>query len=314
MIRTPNGRRVVTPDEFMDVANQLEPELVVPLADEISPSLSRNRQRASVQSSLEWLDACLEKNDAKSPMCGVVVGGNDADLRHLSATETSKRPIQAVVLSGLDACEDLDLRAKLTEASVSALADQTIPRILTGVGHPLQVLAAVASGVDAFVSPFPDEVTREAAAMSFWIESGPTDDGQEREAVRESHGALLHLREKRFERDFGPLLPGCDCFACANYTRAYVHHLLNVREMLGDMLLYLHNLQHYYSFFGAVRRAIDAGTFTEYRATFEAKYSESKSTAPPLAVPLLIAERKHKRETERAAAIADRDAKRQRTE
>lgn len=315
VIATPKGRRTVSPEEYMRVAELLKPELVVPLADETPSSLGQNRLRAAVQTSLDWLDECIENNTSKSPMCGVIVGGNDERLRRYSAAETSKRDIQAVVLSGLDACEEDEERSKLIEAALSEVTASEIPRIITGIGRPLQVLGSVASGVDAFVSPYPAEVTKEMAAMAFWIDHGSADDSPAREALREERGALLYLREKRYERDFGPLLPGCECYTCKNFTRAYLHHLLNVREMLGDILLYLHNLQYYYRFFGAIRRAIDAGDFPEYRATFTLKYSEKESTAPPLAVPLMIAERKRKREDEKAAEKeAARAAKHQRPE
>jgi queuine tRNA-ribosyltransferase subunit QTRTD1 len=315
MIATPKGRRTISPQEYMHVAELLRPELVVPLADETPSSLGQNRLRAAVQTSLDWLDECAKLNTSKTPVCGVIVGGNDERLRRYSAAETSKRDVQAVLLSGLDACEEDEERSKLIEAALSEVTASEIPRFITGIGHPLQVLGAVASGVDAFVSPYPANVTKEMAALAFWVEPGSADDSPDREALREERGALLYLREKRYERDFGPLLPGCECYACKNFTRAYLHHLLNVREMLGDILLYLHNLQHYYRFFAAIRRSIDAGSFPEYRATFTQRYSEKESSAPPLAVPLMVAERKRKREANKAAEKeAARNAKLKRPE
>lgn len=309
MIATASGRQTITPEQYMQAADLLRPELVVALADEAPASGGQNRQRAAVQTSLDWLDACIAHNASKAPMCGVVVGGGDEQLRRLSAAQTTAREVDAVVLSGLDACADDEERSRLIEAALSEVAKPDIPRILTGIGHPLQVLKAVASGVDAFVSPFPATLTKEMVAMAFWVEEGGADDSPEREALRKERGSVLYLREKRYERDFGPLLPGCECYACKNFTRAYLHHMLNVREMLGDILLYLHNLQHYYRFFAAIRRAIDTGVFPAYLTAFSSKYSEQESTASPPSTPLLVEERKRQREADKAAEKAAARAK-----
>ncbi|RLN31655.1 hypothetical protein BBJ28_00004604, partial [Nothophytophthora sp. Chile5] len=269
MIETSGGRRSVSVEEFMQASELLQPELVVPLADEVPHSMGANRQRTAVQTSLDWLDACLALNTSAVPMCGVVVGGNDEKLRRMSAVETCKRDVQAVMLSGLGSCDDRAQRQTLIDAIVSEVSPASLPRVVSGIGHPLDVLDAVDSGIDAFVSPFPATVTKKGSALLFW--ASDDEDGSrasEREAERQRFGSVLHLREPRFATDFGPLLPGCDCFACQNYTRAYLHHLLNVREMLGDILLYLHNLQHYYLFFRQIRAAVDADRFGAFHAEF----------------------------------------------
>lgn len=302
MIETSGGRRAVSVDEFMQATALLQPELVVPLADEIPIKKGRNRHRAAVQTSLDWLDACQALNTSRTPMCGVVVGGNDQTLRRMSAGETCKRDIQAVLLSGLGPCTDRSKRLELIDAIVSEITPASLPRIITGIGHPLDVLDTVNRGIDAFVSPYPATVTKAGSAMIFWISD--EEDGSssgERNVERERSGGVLHLREKRFATDFGPLMEGCDCFACQKYTRAYIHHLLNVREMLGDILLYLHNLQHYYRFFREIRTAINAGCFVDFHAAFSTRFQEKDSTAPPLIIPAAIQERKRKVDEEKEA-------------
>ncbi|GMF21808.1 unnamed protein product [Phytophthora lilii] len=287
----------------MHATELLQPELVVPLADEIPVEKGRNRHRAAVQTSLDWLDACQALNASNTPMCGVVVGGNDLILRQMSAAETCKRDIQAILLSGLGSCSDKPKRSELIDAIVGEITPVSLPRVITGVGHPLDVLDTVNCGIDAFVSPYPATVTKAGSALIFWISD--EQDGasaSERDVERERLGGVLHLREKRFSTDFGPLMVGCDCFACRNYTRAYIHHLLNVREMLGDILLYLHNLQHYYRFFREIRMTINAERFVAYHDEFAAKFEERASTAPPLVIPAAIEERKRKVDAEKSAA------------
>lgn len=330
-VETSSGRQVVAPSEYMHVAQLLQPELVVPLADEIRCSFGNNRQRAAIQSSLDWLDTCIKHRDNDGTeskpapaaanalhICGVILGGADARLRRLSAAETCRRDVQAVLISGLDSCESHETRNHLIDVVVdevtaaTGLVD-TLPRLLSGIGEPLHVLDAVSRGIDAFVSPYPATLTKDGSALIFWLEEDTVDGSDERELERERSGSLLHLREPRFQKDSKPLLAGCDCFACKHYTRAYLHHLLNVREILGDILLYLHNLEQYYRFFRVIRREIKCGRFDEFAAKFRAKYDARESTAPPIAVPLAILERKEREEAEkleqRARIVAEKAAK-----
>lgn len=296
VVETCNGHHTVSPREYMEVAQLLQPELVVPLADEIAASFGNNRQRAAIQSSLDWLDACIAHRE-HAPICGVILGGADERLRRLSAAETCRRDVQAVLISGLDSCACDETRGRLIDVVVDEAA--AVPRLVSGVGEPLQILDAVSRGIDGFVSTYPATLTKRGIALAFWVDAESADDSVERVHEREELGSLLHVRELRFERDFQPLVRGCDCFACKQYTRAYVHHLLNVREILGDVLLYLHNLHQYYRFFRVLRREIKAERFATFAQLFQDQYSEHESQAPPLAVPRAIQERKEREEAER---------------
>lgn len=306
-VETGAGRKIVSPDEYMHAAQLLQPDLILPLADEISCSFGNNRQRAAIQSSLDWLDACI-KERPRNPnvvqhICGIIGGGAEERLRRMSAIETCKRDIQAVLISGLDSCDNLEQRNDLIDAVVSEVTPSTLPRLLSGIGEPLQVLDAVARGIDGFVSPYPAILTRDGSALIFWVEE-TVDGTQERETERQRSGSVLHLRETRFANDSRPLLDGCDCFACKHYTRAYIHHLQNVREILGDILLYLHNMQQYYRFFRVIRQEIEAGDFQAFVQTFRDKYDERDSTAPSLTIPVAILERKEREVAEKAEAKA----------
>ncbi|CEG49692.1 queuine trna-ribosyltransferase subunit qtrtd1-like [Plasmopara halstedii] len=275
MMETSGGRRTVSIDEYMKATDLLQPELVVPFADEIPLTKSHNRQRAAVQTSLEWLDACQKLNTSRTPMCGVIVGGDDELLRRVSAVETCKRDIQAILISGLGTCANKARRLELIEIIVREITPASLPRIVTGIGHPLDVMDAVSHGIDAFVSPYPAFATKAGYGFIFWISAA--DDGgnmNARNEERELSGGELHLRQKRFASDFKPLLVGCDCFACQKYTRAYIHHLLDVREMLGEILLYFHNLHHYYRFFREIRSTIDLNNFAAYHAEFVANFEK----------------------------------------
>ncbi|KAI9895477.1 hypothetical protein PsorP6_019317 [Peronosclerospora sorghi] len=275
MVETSSGRRIVSPEEFVEAATLLQPNMIVPLADESSIEKGRHRHRMAVQTSLHWLDACQVLNSSRMPMCGVVVGGNDPNLRQVSVTETCKRDIQAIFLSGLEACGDGGKRLELIDAIVGAVTPKSLVRIISGIGNPLDVIDTVNRGVDVFVSSYPATATKAGDALIFWISED--DDGSrasERNSERECFGGVMHLKEKRFATDFRPILVECGCVTCQKYTRAYIHHLLNVREMLGDILLYLHNLQHFYRFFQEIRAAINMNAFVAFSTAFTSRFNE----------------------------------------
>ena len=125
------------------------------------------------------------------------------------------------------------------------------PRYLMGVGKPSDLVGAVERGVDMFDCVLP---TR----------SGRTDQAFTRRGT-------LNMRNARHKDDPRALDPDCSCYTCTNYSRAYVHHLVMAREILGGTLLTWHNLHYYQELMAGMRAAIEAGTFAEFKAAFAAQ-------------------------------------------
>ncbi|OQR82063.1 queuine tRNA-ribosyltransferase domain-containing protein [Thraustotheca clavata] len=260
-----NGRKQLGVDEYMKAVNKYKPSSFIALADEVDPTFGYKRQQSAVEMSITWLDECLATRPKATPIFGVLVGGNEPRLRDISVKESCKRSIDGVVISGFGGGESAEFREK-TLTLYNEQVPAELPRILLNVGLPLDVLSSVALGVDAFMSSYPLIVTKFSYALVFWT-------GASNAKNTESQGTTkINLRDKQYERDSRPLLPGCDCFACNRFSRAYINHLLNVHEMLADVLLYMHNMHHYYQFFSAIREQIAAGTFESYRETFTYKY------------------------------------------
>jgi queuine tRNA-ribosyltransferase len=114
-----------------------------------------------------------------------------------------------------------------------------------GVGFPRDVVEAVAAGVDMFDCVLPTRNGRNAYAFTA---AGP-----------------LRLRNSRFTRDAGPIENGCDCYACANFTRGAIRHFFFAAEMLGPVLVSVHNMRFYQRLMADIRRAIGDGSFAEFR-------------------------------------------------
>jgi queuine tRNA-ribosyltransferase len=134
----------------------------------------------------------------------------------------------------------------------AALLPEGKPRYLMGVGRPEDLLAGIAAGIDLFDCVMPTRNGRNALAFT---SAGP-----------------IRLRNARHRRDPAPIESGCACYCCANYSRAYLHHLFAADEMLGPTLLSLHNLAFYLRLMRDARAAIAAGTFAAFHAACLARW------------------------------------------
>jgi queuine tRNA-ribosyltransferase len=121
-----------------------------------------------------------------------------------------------------------------------------------GVGEPDDLVEAVLRGVDIFDCVMPTRVARHGAAL--------TSDGR------------INMRNLEHARDQRPVEPGCGCYCCAHFTRAYIRHLLKAREMLGHILLSLHNVSFLLTHMARIREAITHGTLRDYADTFLRRY------------------------------------------
>jgi queuine tRNA-ribosyltransferase subunit QTRTD1 len=153
----------------MNAVQLYKPSLIFALADEIDASFGYKRQQAAVETSLAWLDECLDIRKPATLVFGVLVGGNEMRLRERSAVETCRRAIDGVVISGFGSCETTAFRDSILSLMDSSWVPRSLPRIVLNIGLPLDVLAAVAKGVDGFYSSYPLVVTKCAYALTFWI-------------------------------------------------------------------------------------------------------------------------------------------------
>ena len=127
---------------------------------------------------------------------------------------------------------------------------ENAPRYLMGVGTPRQIVESVARGVDMFDCVLPTRLGRHGGAYI-------------------GYGETINVKAGKYAKDFSPIEEGCQCYACRNFSRAYIRHLLNVGEILGMRLLTLHNLHYYLNLAANIRKSIENGTFHEFRAKFQ---------------------------------------------
>jgi queuine tRNA-ribosyltransferase len=203
------------------------------------------RIRAATERTLRWAARCLAaRRRPDQALFGIVQGGVSEPLRRSSARETASLGFDGYAHGGLGLGEGPDRRRDLIEAANAELPPDA-PRYVMGLGRPVDLVDAIAAGVDLFDCVIP---TRHA-----------------RHGVLFTSRGLLRARNARFHDDSGPPDPNCDCPTCAQYPLAYLRHLLHVNEALGARLATLHNLRHYLRLLAEVRSAIAAGRFAALR-------------------------------------------------
>jgi queuine tRNA-ribosyltransferase len=236
----------LTPERAVEIQQNLGSDIAMVL-DECAPAQSSpDVMRGAVRRSILWAERCKRQHArVEQALFAIVQGGLDIGLRADCARELVAMGFPGYALGGFSVGESPDaMHAALPVCA--ALLPEDKPRYLMGVGRPEDLLAAVAAGIDMFDCVMPTRNGRNALAF--------TRDGP------------IRLRNARHRRDRAPVESGCVCYCCANYSRAYLHHLFAADEMLGPTLLSLHNVAFYLRLMRESRAAIASGTFAAYQA------------------------------------------------
>ena len=226
----------LTPERAVDIQQSLGSDVAMVL-DECPPAQSDpGVMRNAVRRTILWAERCKRHHTrADQAQFAIVQGGLNVDLRAECARELVAMDFPGYALGGFSVGESPDeMHAALP--ACAALLPENKPRYLMGVGRPQDLLAGVAAGIDLFDCVMPTRNGRNALAF--------TADGP------------VRLRNAKHRRDPAPVESGCGCYCCANYSRAYLHHLFAADEMLGPTLLSLHNLAFYLRLMADARRAI----------------------------------------------------------
>lgn len=241
-----DGRAIqLTPERSMQVQNALGADIIMAFDECPAADAPREYHVAAVERTLRWAERCVAAHGrpGDQSLFGIVQGGTDARLRAECAAKLIALDLPGYAIGGLAVGEGFEAM-KAVLADVTPLLPADRPRYLMGVGFPRDIVAAVAAGVDMFDCVLPTRNGRNAYAFT-------------------AAGAI-RLRNSKFIHDDGPLEPGCDCTACQQFTRGAIRHFFFAGEMLGPILVSLHNIRFYQRLMSDIRRAIGAGTFDEF--------------------------------------------------
>ena len=237
------------PRESMAIQRTLGSDIVMAF-DECTPYPATYEQaEKSLTQTLRWERISREQELKPGQMLfGIVQGSMFRDLRRHAAAELAKMDFDGYAIGGLSVGETEETMFECLDWTVPELPEDK-PHYLMGVGTPKQIVEAVARGVDMFDCVMPTRLGRHGSAF-----------------LRD--GSTLPIKAGRYARDFAPIDEQCDCYACRNFTRAYIRHLMNVGEILGIRLVTLHNVHYFINLMRRIRFAIENGTFSSLRAEF----------------------------------------------
>jgi queuine tRNA-ribosyltransferase len=242
----------LSPERAVAIQENLGADIVMCL-DECPPfQCSPEQLQTAVRRTIHWAQRCRAAHRrTDQALFAIVQGGTDLELRADCAAALQALDFAGYALGGFSVGEPPAQMQGALEPCAAALPEDK-PRYLMGVGRPQDILAAVACGLDLFDCVLPTRNGRNALAF--------TADGP------------VRMRNARFKRDTAPIESRCRCYACRNFSRAYLHHLFLADEMLGPTLLSLHNVSFYSRLLADVREAIQARCFAEYRSVSLARW------------------------------------------
>ena len=248
-----NGDRILlTPERSVEAQRNLGSDVVMSF-DECTPyPATEDEARASMELSMRWAERGREAHgDSPHLLFGIVQGGMHAGLRQESLDRLTAMGFDGYAIGGLSVGESKEeMNAVL--AGIAPHMPEDRPRYLMGVGTPEDLVYGVSQGIDMFDCVLP---TRNARNGHLFTSSG-----------------VVRIRNAAHRSDAAPLDPECGCYTCQSFSRAYLHHLDRAGEMLGGMLMTIHNLHFYHSLMAELRAAIEAGTLSRLVPTLAAAW------------------------------------------
>ena len=247
------SKQFLSPEKAMEVENALGADIIMAF-DECCPYPSTYEYtKKSMERTTRWAKRCKEAHSRKEDqgLFGIIQGGFYKDLRKQSADELIKLDFPGYAIGGISVGEPKDEFLDILQYT-TPLMPENKPRYLMGVGTPDYLVEAAIAGIDMCDCVIPTRLARHGTAFT-------------------SKGKIV-VRNAIYERDFNPLDDECDCYACRNYTRAYIRHLVKTNEILGIRLLSIHNIKFLTNLMDKVRIEIERDNLGSFRKEFYRKY------------------------------------------
>jgi queuine tRNA-ribosyltransferase len=253
------ARHVLTPERSIEIqADLLGSDVVMQLDECVAWPAQRDRAAEAMRLSARWgarSRAAFGQRDAQA-LFGIQQGSTFEALRRESAERLIETGFDGYAIGGLAVGEGHAAMCEVLDYAPATLPDDS-PRYLMGVGKPIDLVEAVARGVDMFDCVLPTRSGRHGQA---WTDAGP-----------------INLKNARFAEDPDPLDPAIGCPASRDYAKAYLHHLVKSDEILGQILLSWHNVAYFETLMARLRTAIAAGRLAPFRREFAGRQVAEES-------------------------------------
>lgn len=240
-----------TPKKVIEIQRSIGSDLMMPL-DECTPfPCEYEYAKKSKELTSQWAVLNKEAFESTKPiygyeqyLFGIIQGSVYKDLRESSAKEITKLDFDGYAIGGLAVGEPTEMMYDIVDFTTDFLPYNK-PRYLMGVGRPENILEAIARGIDMFDCVMP---TRNARNAYLFTSQG-----------------IVSMRNAAYKDDFSSLDPECDCYTCKNFSKAYLRHLFNAKEILALELATIHNLTFYLNLVRTARKKIFEGSFVEWK-------------------------------------------------
>ncbi|GAB4538200.1 MAG: tRNA guanosine(34) transglycosylase Tgt [Pleurocapsa sp.] len=243
--RSPRDGSIIdlTPERSIQIQNSLGADVIMAF-DECPPAdASKQQVQEATERTYRWLERCVQAHQypEKQALFGIVQGGIYLDLREQAVRQLTALDLPGYAIGGVSVGEAPEL-INATVQHTAPLLPANKPRYLMGVGTYKEMVQAIAAGIDLFDCVIPTRFGRHGTALVA--------------------GKRINIKNAQYKRDYFPLDETCPCYTCQNFSRAYLNHLVRSREMLGYILLSLHNITELIGFTQKIRQAIIQDTFT----------------------------------------------------
>lgn len=252
------AKHFLTPEDVVKIQNDLGSDIMMPLDECVHFPCERDHAEKALERTTNWAKRSKKAHskNKKQLLFGITQGATYKDLRKRSCEQLIELDFDGYALGGLSVGEPQDLRYNIASFSADYLSIDK-PRYLMGVGLPQDILEAVEVGIDMFDCVVPTRYGRNGTAFI-------------------SEGKIT-VRNANFSQDQTPLDKNCNCYTCENFSRAYLRHLFNAKEMLGLRLVSLHNIYFFLQLMRDIRSAIKEDKFLGFKKKFLKKFNQTQN-------------------------------------
>ena len=255
------SKHVFTPEKVVDIQSIIGSDIAMCLDVCTPPGIEHRNAKEAWRVTKLWAERSIEERNRlgekfRGNLFGIVQGNFYEDLRKESALTISDMDFPGIAIGGLSVGEEKNVFEDMLAYTAQFITPEK-PRYVMGIGSPDYILAAVENGIDLFDCVLATRMARNGGLF--------TDDG------------VIALKKAIYKFDHSPVVEGCQCTLCREYSKAYMHHLIKCNEMLGGMLATEHNLQYLYDLMIRIRTAIKEDRFKEFKEQYLRRFYASKS-------------------------------------
>ncbi len=246
------SKHFLTPEDAIRIEEDLGADIIMAFDECTAAGTRYQKAKEAMERTLRWLDRCKKAKKRDDQVLFPIIQGNMyADLRKESALRTIPYAECGIAIGGLSVGEEKSVMYEMLDV-LEPLYPKDQPRYLMGVGSADCFVEGIFRGIDMMDCVLPTRIARNGTAMTF--------EGN------------ITIRNAEYKEDFRPIEEGCDCYACKNFSRAYIRHLINTDEILGGRLISIHNLRFLHRLTAKIKNAIKYDNLLGYREEFFEKY------------------------------------------